>query len=74
MWDIGSKDYSDLNHVPGGSNVLSLGGSVTFLKADQFALPNLPYRPLDISFAQLPGPPEPQEPPGLGQFYGILGR
>ncbi len=74
MWDIGSKDYSGSNHIPGGSNVLWLDGSVTFMKDEQFALPNLPYRPLDISFAQLPEPPEPEEPPGLGQFYGILGR
>lgn len=58
MWDIGSDDASNFNHIPSGSNVLWLDGSVTFLKGEQFALTNLPYRPLGISFAQLPGPPE----------------
>lgn len=62
MWDIGSKVSRELNHVPSGSNVLWLDGSVTFMKGDQFALPNLPYRPLDVSFAQLP------ESPDVGPF------
>ena len=56
MWDIGSDEINNFNHVPGGSNVLWLDGSVTFIKDEQFALPNLPYRPPGISFAQLPKP------------------
>ena len=61
MWDIGTKDYRDFNHIPGGSNVLWLDGTVTFMKDEEFALVNLPYRPLDTSFAQLPEPPKPPE-------------
>lgn len=58
MWDHASKDYRAFNHVPGGANVLWLDGSVTFMKGEQFALENLPYRPPGISFAQLPESPK----------------
>ena len=56
MWDMGG-DYEDLNHAPGGSNVLWLDGSVTFMAHREFASINLPYGPADIVFLEPPKPP-----------------
>jgi len=35
-WDVVSKDESDFNHIPGGSNVLYMDGHVDYLKYQQF--------------------------------------
>jgi prepilin-type N-terminal cleavage/methylation domain-containing protein/prepilin-type processing-associated H-X9-DG protein len=50
MWDLWVGSAESLNHVPGGSNVLWLDGHVEFLNAEEFAGPNLPYRPEGIEF------------------------
>ena len=52
MWDIGAKEWAELNHVPGGSNVLWLDGSVEFMHAEQFASPFLPFRPVGIDYQE----------------------
>jgi len=58
MWDLmaelGSKQLLAFNHVPGGSNVLWLDGSVTFVRYDDCAAVNLPYRPAGIAFEDPP--------------------
>lgn len=62
MWDPtypepGSADdwsrptyFISFNHVPGGGNVLWMDGSVTFVKQNEWAGPNLPYRIPNIDF------------------------
>ena len=57
MWDLGGRDAGSYNHVPGGSNVLWLDGSVTFVKSKEWAGHNLPFRPVGIEFDE----PEPAE-------------
>jgi prepilin-type N-terminal cleavage/methylation domain-containing protein/prepilin-type processing-associated H-X9-DG protein len=67
MWDIGTTPdlpesaqslmnitaaVTRSNHVPGGSNVLWMDGSVSFVRVRDFAAWNLPYRPADIAFAE----------------------
>jgi len=49
MWDIFFPSGKS-NHIPGGGNVLWLDGTVTFMKASQWADVNLPYRPANIEF------------------------
>ncbi len=51
MWDatVGFS-VQHWNHVPGGGNVLWLDGTVTFLRAAEWADANLPYRPDGIEF------------------------
>ena len=51
MWDVGGFQPSGFNHVPGGSNVLWLDGTVEFMKAGAFASVNLPYVPIGIDFS-----------------------
>lgn len=72
MWDIvlkGNVEY--FNHVPGGSNVLWLDGSVDFMRYGEFAATNLPYRPWYLEFKnppekleRKPDPRFPKSPPG----------
>ncbi|MEK7793748.1 MAG: DUF1559 domain-containing protein [Candidatus Hydrogenedentota bacterium] len=50
MWDIGAWSPSGFNHIPGGSNVLWMDGTVSFIKGKQMAGINLPYRPEGIEF------------------------
>jgi len=57
MWDKGSAFVSSFNHVPGGSNVLWMDGSVDFVKAAEFASVNLPYAPKDIAYLRPEGAP-----------------
>jgi len=57
LWDIGARVAANSNHVPGGSNVLWLDGSVEFMKAAQFATPFLPYRPAGVEFMEPVAPP-----------------
>ena len=66
MWDMCFPSEPDsaqkalaFNHAPGGGNVLRLDGSVEFLPAEQWAGPNLPYRPADIEY----------DDPGDAQLY-----
>lgn len=56
MWDIAYEHKAAFNHVPGGSNVLWLDGSVTFIRADDFQSPCMPYRPTGVEFVE-PQPP-----------------
>ncbi len=50
MWDIGSDSYQAFNHVPGGCNVLWLDGTVTFMKFEDMAGTNLPFKPEGIEY------------------------
>lgn len=50
LWDHMSSSPSGFNHVPGGSNVLWLDGSVTFLKYDEMEVEFLPSIPDGIEF------------------------
>lgn len=68
MWDLSTFENLEMfNHLPGGSNVLWLDGSVTFIKSHEFAGTNLPFRPQGMAFLD-PGKaeraPDPlREPP-----------
>lgn len=64
FWDIGSNQYANLNHVPGGSNVLWLDGSVEFMKIEEMATDLLPYRPEGIAYR------DPDEPKSPGDRFG----
>lgn len=66
MWDIGGAEWSEFNHVPGGSNVLWLDGSVEFVKALYFTTPYLPLRPPGVDFL------EPAAPPRYDQFGDLI--
>lgn len=57
MWDIASKYQANFNHVPTGSNVLWLDGSVEFVKRGAFATQHVPYKPSGIDFVE---PTEPE--------------
>ena len=57
MWDIcmlagdrGRRGKWRSNHAPGGGNVLWLDGSVTFLKAHDWADSNIPYQPAGLDY------------------------
>jgi len=50
LWDAGSAFPNGFSHVPGGSNVLWLDGSVTFIRQEQFAAVNLPQVPPGIAY------------------------
>ena len=50
MWDVAHKNPIHFNHIPGGSNVLWMDGSVTFVKYEVMAGPNMPYRPEGLSY------------------------
>ena len=52
MWDFATNDLQMFNHVPGGSNVLWMDGTVTFVKARDFAAWDVPFRPDGIVFAE----------------------
>ena len=55
MWDIVVKEALEyFNHVPGGSNVLWLDGSVDFMRWPEFAAINLPYRPAAVRYIDPP--------------------
>jgi prepilin-type processing-associated H-X9-DG protein len=76
MGDKKMGDYINVatfNHIPGGSNVLWLDGSVCFLKwPHDWSDINLPYRPEGIEYEGVTRPryqPDPQPPSS-----GILGR
>ncbi len=58
MWDKGSLRRADDNHVPGGSNVLWMDGSVSFTPAGRFASTNLPYAPKGIAYLTPPAAPD----------------
>lgn len=60
MWDLGGEMANSFNHIPGGSNVLWLDGSVSFVKYDDMATDYLPYRPEGIEYID-PAAPEPVE-------------
>lgn len=47
FWDRSHKN-GIFNHLPGGSNVLWLDGSVTFVKSKDFSSRLFPYRPENI--------------------------
>ncbi len=66
MWDLGGREWAFFNHVPGGSNVLWLDGSVEFMKAERFATPYLPYRAPGIALL------EPAQPPEYDQFGELI--
>jgi prepilin-type N-terminal cleavage/methylation domain-containing protein/prepilin-type processing-associated H-X9-DG protein len=50
MWDAGANLQQEFNHVPGGSNVLWMDGSVSFMRHEAFAGLNLPYAPEGIAY------------------------
>ncbi len=50
MWDKGSEFAAVFNHVPGGSNVLWMDGSVEFVSQGEFASKNLPYAPKGLAY------------------------
>ena len=50
MWDLCGIDAEAFNHIPGGSNVLFLDGSVEFVLFPDFFDPNLPCRPDGIDY------------------------
>ncbi|HNR32764.1 MAG TPA: DUF1559 domain-containing protein, partial [Candidatus Hydrogenedentes bacterium] len=54
MWDLALTSVQDFNHIPGGSNVLSLDGSVRFMKWPGMAQANLPYRPDGVAYDDPP--------------------
>ena len=60
MWDImttfklGGMQIINFNHAPGGSNVLWLDGSVSFVRYDECAAVNFPYRPAGVEFQDPP--------------------
>ena len=53
-------DVDSANHVPGGSNVLMLDGSIEFIKWKDMFRPWMPMNPAGIAYA-MPEPPSPQE-------------
>lgn len=61
-WDLGGEVAAVFCHVPGGSNVLWLDGSVEFMKEGSFSSDYLPFRPAGISFL------EPAAPPSMDPF------
>lgn len=79
MYDIAGARYEHFNHVPGGSNVLWLDGSVTFVLVADLDSDNrmLPYRPPGIAFEE-PREPQPEAPawnnPGPPPFNRHLAR
>lgn len=81
MWDlvikkIGARGETlDLNHVPGGGNVLWLDGTVTFMLAPKWAGVNLPYRPIDLDFEDPSQAPlyQPSQGSRLGFGGGFFG-
>lgn len=57
MWDFMARTGETMsaemfNHIPGGSNVLWMDGTVSFVKPEQFDVWGLPYRPKDVAFAE----------------------
>lgn len=72
MWDIVVKENIEyFNHIPGGSNVLWLDGSVDFMRFGEFVATNLPYRPWYLEYKdppekleRKPDPRFPQRPAG----------
>jgi len=62
MWDIAGDNTNAYNHIPGGSNVLWLDGSVSFLKAQDMdpVNPWLPFRPEGIAFDEPRSAPPPE--------------
>lgn len=50
MWDVTMGNSLYFNHIPGGANVLWMDGSVTFVKYEAMAGPNMPYRPEGLSY------------------------
>lgn len=50
MWDLAFKEVMFFNHIPGGSNVLWMDGSVTFMRYPTMAGPNMPYRPKGLNY------------------------
>jgi len=50
VWDMGATNPVNFNHLPGGSNVLWLDGSVTFVHDEDMATNFLPYRPEGIEY------------------------
>lgn len=86
MWDFGSRAdqpvaVNQFNHVPGGANVLWLDGTVTFIRHDEFAGWNMPFRPTAIRFIEpkaifdrdFPEGPAAEDPFGMGNanFRGM---
>ena len=52
FWDRIHEEIGDNSHLPGGSNVLWLDGSVTFVKYDHFPTNYFPFIPDNIDFTE----------------------
>lgn len=63
IWDVGSNIPTGSNHIPGGSNVLWLDGSVSFVKFYEMATPYLPYRPEGLEYLDPDQPPRMRNDP-----------
>lgn len=69
MWDIMTsremRQAIHFNHIPGGANVLWLDGSVSFVRSEDCAAVNLPYRPAGVEFQDppttIPLPPDEED-------------
>jgi len=49
MWDLCGLDFGTFHHAPGGANVLSMDGSVDFIKTEDFSGAFVPARPTGIA-------------------------
>jgi len=57
MWDIGdARNVQNFNHVPGGSNVLFMNGSVEFIKSEDFFSRVIPVQPVGVELPPWPLP------------------
>lgn len=54
FWDRRYEEAYGQSHIPGGSNVLWLDGSVTFVKDDDFPVASMPYHPEGIDYMEPP--------------------
>ncbi|MFP6617614.1 MAG: DUF1559 domain-containing protein [Candidatus Hydrogenedentota bacterium] len=58
LWDMRTTNPENFNHLPSGSNVLWLDGSVTFVKSEEMATRYLPFRPDGIDYLDPGEPPQ----------------
>lgn len=70
MWDI-TIDSESFNHIPGGSNVLWMDGSVEFIQYKKFSSPRFPLRPAGMALWE---PPIPKEDDSQKTFHGRRGQ
>ncbi|MFA6244395.1 MAG: DUF1559 domain-containing protein [Candidatus Hydrogenedentales bacterium] len=55
MWDVGKLDDAEnFNHVPGGSNVLFMNGSVEFINTGDWYANAYPVKPEGVEWSALP--------------------